>query len=215
MNARLAFAKLARAAPAARRQTRAFHSPFTILNTAIPPSTTKGAPRDNSPLTSPPPPEANLSSADAFTGDQYAAYSTENRPGDVYVVCDPTVESFHNVPTGAYPTSHPYVNWKSAPAPATPDVENLSSTSADPFAHPITKNVDRNPSGVMESAALRHREAPGEMDARGGSYSGEGLADAQGTTKGSGLADRNPPPLSKEAEKWSKAGVKDAWKQRL
>ncbi|KAL1746957.1 hypothetical protein HDZ31DRAFT_33049 [Schizophyllum fasciatum] len=215
MNARLALAKLARAAPVARRHTRAFHSPFTILNTAIPPSTTKAAPKDNSPLTSPPPPEADLSAAADFTGDQYAAYSTENRPGDVYVVCDPTEDSFHNVPTGAYPTSHPYVNYKSAPAPATPSAENISSTSADPFAHPITKNADRNDAGVMESAALRHREAPGEMGARGGSYSGEGLADPQGTQKGSGLADRNPPPLSKEAEQWSKAGVKEAWKQRL
>lgn len=214
MNARFALAKLARAAPAAR-QTRAFHSPFTILNKAAPPSTSKAAPQDNSPLTSPPPSGANLSSASDFSGDQYAKYTPEERPGEVYVVCDPTAESYHNVPAGAYPTSHPYVNWKSAPPPATPDQENISSTSGDPFAHPITKGAPRNDAGVMESAAVRHREAPGEMGARGGGYSGEKLVDAEGTQPGSGLADRNPPPLSKEAEQWSKGGVKEAWKQRL
>jgi len=54
------------------------------------------------------------------------------------------------------------------------------------------------------------------MGDRGGSDGGLDLMDKTSTKPGSDgeLADRNPPPLSKEAEAFSKKGLKDAWKDR-
>lgn len=91
----------------------------------------------------------------------------------------------------------------------------MSSTSSS-LAHPVlTRAVPQNESGVGESSAIRHADAPGSMGQRGGSEGGVGLADAQGTRAGEGsLADRNPPPIeSKVVEKFSKMG-KDAWQAR-
>lgn len=116
------------------------------------------------------------------------------------------------MPAGAYPTSAPYVNFNST---AAPDVTGgqYSSTSSDHFARDsTTMAAPRNPSGVGESAAVRNTNAPGQLGMQGGGYGG---LDKQGTTPGTGrLADRNPPPDSNAAEKYSKAGVKEAWKLR-
>lgn len=73
-----------------------------------------------------------------------------------------------------------------------------------------------NESGVGESAAVRHRSAPGEMGARGGGHYGTDVMDKDTTKPGSDgeLADRNPPPLSAESEEFSNKGLKDAWKAR-
>jgi len=80
----------------------------------------------------------------------------------------------------------------------------------------LTESVPRNESGVMESAAVRFREAPGELHQRGGSDGGLGLMDAKGTTQGKGeLASRNPAPDRPEvAEKFSTLGNAKAWKAR-
>lgn len=61
---------------------------------------------------------------------------------------------------------------------------------------------------------MRHAQAPGEMDDRGGSRGGQGLVDKEGTVPGNGTGARNPPPDGDVAENFSKKGVKDAWKAR-
>ncbi|KAF9466581.1 hypothetical protein BDZ94DRAFT_1251283 [Collybia nuda] len=52
------------------------------------------------------------------------------------------------------------------------------------------------------------------MGERGGSHGGQGLVDKEGTLPGKGSGNTNPPPDGNAAEKFSKAGVKDAWKMR-
>ncbi|KAL4257933.1 hypothetical protein AB1N83_009982 [Pleurotus pulmonarius] len=163
-----------RSLPAA---ARSFHSPFTVL--------------DTSPLASTPPPtsfyqkESDETVYDAFTNSK------------TYVVCQPDPSNtFHEVPSGAYPTSAP-------------------STSSTQYAHPITRSAPRNPSGVGESAAVRNASAPGRMGMRGGGFGGLALMDKAGTQPGNGeLASRNPQPDGKVAEKFSKLGVEGAWKER-
>ncbi|KAH9902916.1 hypothetical protein C8Q73DRAFT_778029 [Cubamyces lactineus] len=180
--------------------SRAFHSPFAVLST--------------SPLTTPPPPTSLAGSSyekqvdhspDPFMGA--AGHRT-------YVVSQPDpANTPYQVPYGAYPTSAPYQNFTRTEAPVPEGAQHAST--APGLAHPITQKVPRNESGVGESAALRYREAPGEMHARGGSYGGQGLADASSTQQGQGeLPDVNPPPLFEHAEKFSKAGVDNAWKER-
>ncbi|KAI9000598.1 hypothetical protein BD414DRAFT_472178 [Trametes punicea] len=182
--------------------SRAFHSPFAVLSSS------------SSPLTNPPAP-GSLAGA---SYEKQADHSPDPVVGTsghrTYVVSQPDpANTPYEVPYGAYPTSAPYQNFARTEPPA-PDGAQWAST-APGLAHPITQNVPRNESGVGESAAIRHREAPGEMHARGGSYGGQGLADPSGTQKGDGeLPDRNPPPLFEHAERFSKAGVDNAWKER-
>lgn len=178
--------------------SRAFHSPYTVLG--------------DSPLTSHPK-ENTISSAYEKHYD-HASEPVCHSGLRTYVVSEPDAHSRHyQVPAGAYPTSAPYVNFNSTSAP---DItgRQYSSTSADLLAHETTTAAaPRNASGVGESAAVRNASAPG-MLWRGG-YGGLGLMDRQGTTPGTGrLADRNPPPDGSAAEKYSKAGIKEAWKLR-
>lgn len=96
-----------------------------------------------------------------------------------------------------------------------------SSTSAGP-AHPHTtssspRRLPAHPAGVGASAAVRFRGAPGAMHDMGGSHSGEGLEDEDGTVyprKEDELPDVNPPPLSKEGESFGRKGLEGAWKAR-
>ncbi|KDQ24488.1 hypothetical protein PLEOSDRAFT_1090334 [Pleurotus ostreatus PC15] len=175
---------------------RAFHSPFAVL--------------DTSPLTSSPPPASFYQKE----GDEavYDAFSNSK----TYVVCQPDPSNtFHEVPSGAYPTSAPYVNWDATEAPDASQSTSYSSTSSTQYAHPITRSALRNPSGVGESAAVRNASAPGSMGMRGGGFGGLALMDKAGTQPGDGeLASRNPQPDGKVAEKFSKLGVEGAWKER-
>ncbi|KAL7279117.1 hypothetical protein PYCCODRAFT_1431457 [Trametes coccinea BRFM310] len=183
--------------------SRAFHSPFAVLAGS------------SSPLTTPPAPSslagASYEKQLEYSSDPFAGASGHR----TYVVSQPDpANTPYEVPYGAYPTSAPYQNYARTDAPVPEGAQHAST--APGLAHPITQKVPRNEAGVGESAAIRHREAPGEMHARGGSYSGQGMADPAGTQKGNGgeLPDVNPPPLFEHAEKFSKAGVDNAWKER-
>jgi len=188
-----------RAATPAVLRNRAFHSPYAVLS--------------DSPLTSP--------KENAITSAYEKHYDHPSEPVyhsglRTYVVSEPDTHSKHyEVPAGAYPTSAPYINFNATTAP---DItgRQYSSTGADLLAHEsTTAAAPHNASGVGESAAVRNASAPGELGMRGGGYGGLGLMDKQGTTSGTGrLADRNPPPDGSAAEKYSKAGVKEAWKLR-
>lgn len=180
--------------------TRSFHSPFAVLS--------------SSPLTSPPSPSSNVSPL----YEKDAGYPSDPAfapPGRrVYVVSEPDPRATpYEVPYGAYPTSAPYHNFPSTPAPA---AGPRSSTSND-LAHPwTTRFVPQNLSGVGESSAVRFAEAPGEQGARGGSDGGLGLMDKASTNPGEGeLPSRNPQPDAPGvAEKFSALGVDNAWKAR-
>ncbi|KAJ3480284.1 hypothetical protein NLI96_g8465 [Meripilus lineatus] len=185
--------------------SRAFHSPFAVLSSSS----------SSSPLTSPPAPQSNISSV--FYEKQVDVspephYSSSGQR--MYVVSEPDpANTPYQVPSGAYPTSAPYVNF----APTDPPAQKPRSSTSSSFAHPyLSRAAPQNESGVMESAAVRHREAPGELHQRGGSYGGLGLMDAATTTKGEGeLASRNPQPDdAKVAGKFSALGLEKAWKAR-
>ncbi|KAI0368671.1 hypothetical protein BV20DRAFT_969063 [Pilatotrama ljubarskyi] len=201
-----ALSKHARALSNASRSvpstSRAFHSPFAVLSTS------------QSPLTTPPAASSSVSSVYEKQADHSPDPFSGSAGHRTYVVSEPDpAHTPYEVPSGAYPTSAPYQNYTRTESPV-PEGAQYAST-APGLAHPITQKVPRNEAGVGESAALRHREAPGEMHARGGSYGGQGLPDASSTQKGQGeLPDSNPPPLFEHAEKFSKAGVDHAWKER-
>ncbi|KAJ8502921.1 hypothetical protein ONZ45_g11312 [Pleurotus djamor] len=133
---------------------RAFHSPFAVLGSS-------------SPLTSPPLPSANASSIYTKDGDEasYDAFINSK----TYVVCQPDPSNtFHEVPSGAYPTSAPYVTWSSAEASEHTNGAALGSTNSNPFAQSSTRSARRNASGVGESAAVRNATSPGIMGTRSG-----------------------------------------------
>ncbi len=182
--------------------SRAFHSPFAVLSSR------------ESPLTAPPTP---MSTAGIYEKNiEYPAEPFVSASGHrTYVVSTPDpANTPYEVPYGAFPTSAPYENYARTEGPV-PHGAQFASTSTG-FAHPLTAKVPRNDSGVGESAAIRYREAPGEMHARGGSYGGQGLSDPAGTRKGpeGELPDVNASPIHENASKFSKAGVDGAWKLR-
>lgn len=195
------------ATPAA---TRSFHSPFAVLSTA------------SSPLTTPLDSAANAAAeaaAAAYEKQVDAAPEPHVTPTGTrtYVVSAPDpADSPYEVPSGAYPNSSPYVHTYPEDANGERQPQLSSSTSEHP-AHPVTtRRVPINELGVGESAAVRFRAAPGAMGSRGGSEGGLGLMDKASTTHATegSPPDVNPPPLSSESEKFSKLGVKDAWKTR-
>lgn len=179
--------------------SRSFHTPFAVLG--------------NSPLTSPPPPTSSVyekqldhspEPIDTFSGTR------------TYVVSEPDASSkFYEVPSGAYPTSAPYVNFTPTETPNS-DGALVSSTSSTPLAHEqTTRTVPQHKGGVGESSAVRHAQAPGQMGERGGSHGGLGLMDEKGTIPSEvSPIDRNPPPDGDIAETFSKKGIRDAWKER-
>lgn len=188
----------------AARQTRAFHSPFAVLYTAQP--TTHAAP------------PAYVSPLYEKQVETTAAPTLSPSGQRTYVVSEPDPHATpYEVPYGAYPTSAPYRNYPATDAPLT---SPRSSTSPD-LAHPVTtRAAPQNPTGsndaagIQESAAVRFRDAPGQLSP--GSDGGLGLMDAASTKPGEGeLASRNPQPDDpKVAEKFSALGVDNAWKER-
>ena len=146
---------------------RAFHSPFAVLGT--------------SPLTTPhaPSPQQDSSTISEQYEKQYdhAHHEPTTTHGyRTYVVSEPDSSYKHyQVPAGAYPTSAPYINFGATAAPDTAGAE-YSSTGGELLAHGFTTRAARHHSGgVGDSAAVRFKEAPGEMGARGGSYGGIGM----------------------------------------
>lgn len=135
---------------------RQFHSPFVVL-------------KGDSPLT-PPPSPSSVSSVYEKQHDSSPEPVHSPSGRRTYVVSEPDASSkYYEVPSGAYPTSAPYVNPTPTEAPDTHGAQ-VSSTSSTPLAHKQTiRTVPQNRSGVGESAAVRHAEAPGEMGKRGGS----------------------------------------------
>ncbi|KAH9838593.1 uncharacterized protein C8Q71DRAFT_705178 [Rhodofomes roseus] len=192
---------LSRTIPARPAPARAFHSPFKVLA--------------NSPLTSPPAPGSTVSPIYEKQQDSSPDPRMSHAGTQTYVVSEPDpADTPYEVPSGAYPTSAPYHNFAQTGAPETAHGAQRSSTSAS-TAHPtLTRAVPQSDAGVMESAAVRHGEAPGQM--RAGSEGGLGLMDASKTTGGEGsLAERNPAPDTPAvAERWSKMGNDNAWKDR-
>jgi len=189
--------------PLASSSARHFHSPFVVLN-------------DNSPLTSPPSSTSTVSPVYEKQFDFSPEPVDSPSGGRTYVVSEPDASSkFYEVPSGAYPTSAPYVNFTPTEAPDTHGAQ-VSSTSSTPLAHPQTiRTVPQNRSGVGESSAVRHAEAPGEMGERGGGHGGLGLVDKKGTVPGElPGTDRNPPPVGDIGEKFGRQGLDGAWKER-
>ncbi|TCD61832.1 hypothetical protein EIP91_007851 [Steccherinum ochraceum] len=180
--------------------TRAFHTPFAVLSSS-------------SPLEKAPPPSSNVSSS-LYEKQQDHSLEPTGQKRTYYVVSEPDpAHTPYEVPSGAYPTSAPYQNYPATEAP----VHNTRSSTSSSSAHPtLTSAAPQNESGVKESASVRFREAQGEMGERGGSYGGLGLMDEATTSKGQGeLASRNPQPDQPDvAEKNSKLGIKNAWKER-
>lgn len=138
-----------------RTPIRAFHSPFVALSASsrlTTPSPSTAAPiyekQDDSS------PEPHLSSSGTRT----------------YVVSEPDPSNTpYEVPSGAYPTSMPYVDL------GTPNPEAPYSSTGASLHHPYNTRT------VEESAEIRNTKVPGEIGRSGGSHSGIGLMDAAGT----------------------------------
>ncbi|TFK45795.1 hypothetical protein OE88DRAFT_1639284 [Heliocybe sulcata] len=188
-----AFHVLAKSARVASRPlaVRAFHSPFVALS--------------QSPLTAPPSPQANV--AGIYEKNiEYNSEPTVNANGSYhYVVSQPDPNHTpYAVPSGAYPTSAPYVNYTATERPEVLDAPS-SSTSPTP-AHPtLSRAVPRNDAGVGQSAGVRHEGNPGK---------GTELMDNSSTKGSDNLQERNPPPIQDVGEKFGNMGNKDAWKAR-
>ncbi|KII89821.1 hypothetical protein PLICRDRAFT_39997 [Plicaturopsis crispa FD-325 SS-3] len=180
---------------------RAFHSPFAVLGST-----------PNNTL----PPSSELGTAHYEKQLDHSSEPLSQLGVRTYVVSEPDpANTPYAVPSGAYPTSEPYVH-AFTPTEA-PDVRGQQSSTSSGLAHPFTtRAAPQNESGVGESAAVRHSAAPGAMGGRGAGYGGLGLMDKEGTVSGEGeLASRNPQPDSSAvAGKFSKAGVDGAWELR-
>ncbi|KZT29799.1 hypothetical protein NEOLEDRAFT_1174804 [Neolentinus lepideus HHB14362 ss-1] len=165
---------------------RGFRSPFVALA--------------ESPLTTPPSVQNGIYEKNI----EYSSEPTLAANGSYhYVVSQPDPsDTPYAVPSGAYPTSAPYVNYT-----ATERLEVLdaaSSSTASTLAHPnLSSAVPRNDSGVGESARIRHEGNPNK---------GTELMDHAGTKGANNLQERNPPPIQDVGEKFGNMGNKEAWK---
>jgi hypothetical protein len=165
---------------------RSFHSPYVVLN---------------SPLS----PASNALPISASSYEKQHDHSPEPQISSdgmrTYVVSEPDpANTPYAVPSGAYPTTAPYVNFK----PTDP-----------PNPEGSTRAIPRTTDGVGESTSMRYGEVPGETGRNGGSHRGLGLTDESGTHKGAaGLSGRNPSPDSDVALRWSKLGVENAREER-
>lgn len=190
-----------RFSPTASLPTRSIHSVFTALSSPASPLTTPQKETKQSPYEK----QADNSP------DPLTTYSGNQ----TYVVSEPDpANTPYAVPFAAYSTSAPYQNFTSTEPP---ENAHMSSTSSQP-AHPVTTNaVPHNESGVGASAAVRYKEAPGPIGKKGSGYSGLKMMDQSETVRRRDAepGERNPPPnVGKVAEKFSKAGVDEAWKLR-
>lgn len=118
--------------------TRSFHSPFVVLNSS---------------LSTP----SNLSSASLY--EKQHDHSPEPQISSAgtrtYVVSEPDpANTPYAVPSGAYPTTAPYVNFKPTDAP-NPEEKHSSNSASLPHPH-VTRAVPRNVDGVGESASVKY-----------------------------------------------------------
>jgi hypothetical protein len=118
--------------------TRSFHSPFVVLNSS---------------LSTP----SNLSSASLY--EKQHDHSPEPQISSAgtrtYVVSEPDpANTPYAVPSGAYPTTAPYVNFKPTDAP-NPEGKHSSNSASLPHPH-VTRAVPRNADGVGESASVKY-----------------------------------------------------------
>ncbi|PIL35686.1 hypothetical protein GSI_02416 [Ganoderma sinense ZZ0214-1] len=103
-----------------------------------------------------------------------------------YVVSTPDpANTPYEVPSGAFPTSAPYQSYTRTEAPVRSGAQFASTSTG--FAHPLTNKV---PHTTTASGGQVQKGSEGE------------------------LPDVNPPPLFENAERFSKAGVDNAWKER-
>ena len=183
---------------------RFFHSPFVALNST------------SSPFSKSPSESSTASTHYEKQHDQSPDPQISHSGTQTYVVSEPDpAHTPYKVPSGAFPTSAPYVNFTPTKRPDAEDAP-MSSTGSQP-AHPYTTHaVPRNESGVKQSAAVRNAQSPGVMGQKGGSFGGLDMMAKQGTEKGDAeLADRNLQPNAHEVTgKFSKLGVDEAWKHR-
>lgn len=184
---------------------RSFHSPYVVL----------GQTSRKAQVQQPQPEAANPFAIYEKQSDFSHEPLTPSAGNRTYVVSQPDASASHyEVPSGAYPTSSPYVNYAPAEAPNYKDAQ-VSSTSSGPAHEFTTRAAPQHFGGVGASSAIRHATAPGEMGEKGGSFGGLSMMDKEGCTPGEGeLAERNPPPDGDAAERFSKAGVDGAWKLR-
>ncbi|KXN81330.1 hypothetical protein AN958_05185 [Leucoagaricus sp. SymC.cos] len=184
---------------------RSFHSPFAVLGPAH-------KTQQNVDVTNP----YTIYEKQYDFSPEPVATSSGTR---TYVVSQPDASASHyEVPSGAYPTSSPYVSYAPAEAPSFKGAQ-VSSTSSSLLAHEFTTSnraVPYHLGGVGESSAIRYATAPGEMGKKGGSNGGLGMMDWKGVVKGGGeLDERNlPPDDPRVVEKFAKAGLDEAWKLR-
>lgn len=127
---------------------RSFHSPFVVLNSPASNSSPVSASQyekqhDHSP-------EPQISSAGTRT----------------YVVSEPDpADTPYTVPSGAYPTTTPYVNVKPTDAPKS---EGKYSAGSASIPHSFTtRAIPRSKNNVDESTSVRYGEARSEMGRRG------------------------------------------------
>jgi len=209
---------------------------FFISNSAL---THPAKTRNPSPLTTQPASDPRHSDAYPNAPPSPASHSSKT-PRYVAATPDPP-NTAYDIPSGPYRTAAPYahthVEVSASPtcdAPSTSkgtdDTIEPSSTSASP-AHPnTTQRVPRVPLTAhasqaesfrtsteyaeSPSSAVRNRSSPGVMKAA--SEGGLGIMSSEGGVEYPevGLEERNPPPLAREAEEISRAGVEGAWKLR-
>jgi len=160
----------ARALLFSRSSTRSFHSPYAVLRDS----------RLTAPHASP-----AVSSMNEKQNDHLAEPFLTHAGTRTYVVSEPDATSKHyQVPSGAYPTSAPYVG---------------SVTSEASSARPATMHTKtRNEDGIGESSAIRFENVPEE--------SGDGLVEGDGQ-RGS----RNS---AATADVTSQGGLANAWRTR-
>ncbi|KAF9223442.1 hypothetical protein BS17DRAFT_781869 [Gyrodon lividus] len=175
--------------------SRTFHSPFVKLNSS------------SSHLTSPPSVSSTAYEKQHDDSPEPLLSSSGTR---TYVVSEPDPSNApYQVPSGAYPTSTPYVNF-SETTTLNPDGIHSSTSSSTP--HPYTtRAIPQNEAGVGESVAVRNAQPPGEMGRRVGGYGGLGLMDEASAKPGDGRpAGSNPSPESDVPQRRSKLGVDQA-----
>ncbi|KAG2157895.1 uncharacterized protein EDB93DRAFT_1121951 [Suillus bovinus] len=132
---------------------RSFHSPFVVLNTSA----------------------SNVSPISASLYEKQHDHSPEPQISSsgtrTYVVSEPDpANTPYEVPSGAYSTTTPYVNFNTTDATNT---EGKHSANSANFPHSFTtRAIPRNTDSVG-STSVRYGEAPGEMGGRkGGSLDG-------------------------------------------
>jgi hypothetical protein len=126
---------------------RLFHSPFVVLNSPLSPASSA--------------PSASLYEKQHDHSPEPQISSSGTR---TYVVSEPDpANTPYAVPSGAYPTTAPYVNFKPTDAPS-PEGKHSSNSASLNMARAVPRNAD----GVGENASVRYGGGSGGMGPRGG-----------------------------------------------